>query len=95
MHAHAFEKQNVCSQRQTNSTVAVQSLEIDYYASLGVVRVMRVMRVLRVFHCFSSLNAFYSMLVYKLSNNISLIHNPCIYPSLPLCIGQGIEVKDS
>ena len=75
MHAHAFEKQNVCSQRQTNSTVAVQSLEIDYYASLGV---MRVMRVLRVFHCFSSLNAFYSMLVYKLSNNISLIHNPYI-----------------
>jgi hypothetical protein len=45
MHAHAFEKQNVCSQRQTNSTVAVQSLEIDYYASLGVVRVMRVLRV--------------------------------------------------
>jgi uncharacterized MAPEG superfamily protein len=33
---------------------------------------------LRVFHCFSSLNAFYSMLVYKLSNNISLIHNPYI-----------------
>ena len=45
---------------------------------LRVMRVVRVMRVLRVFHCFSSLNAFYSMLVYKLSNNISLIHNPYI-----------------
>jgi hypothetical protein len=45
---------------------------------MRVMRVVRVMRVLQVFHCFSSLNAFYSMLVYKLSNNISLIHNPYI-----------------
>jgi hypothetical protein len=51
------------------------------YASLRVMRVLRVMpvmRVMRVFHCFSSLNAFYSMLVYKWSNNISLIHNQYI-----------------
>jgi hypothetical protein len=45
---------------------------------MRVLRVVRVMQVMRVFHCFSSLNAFYSMLVYKLSNNISLILNPYI-----------------
>ena len=32
------------------------TVEIYYYASLGVMRVVRVMQVLRVFHCFSSLD---------------------------------------
>ena len=60
-----------CAQGSMLNVLRAQcSMEIDFdYASHVSLRVVRVMRV---FHCFSSLNAFYSMLVYKLSNIISL-----------------------
>lgn len=50
------------------------TVEIDYYASLGVMRVMQVLRV----SLFQLSRSFYSMLVYKWENEISLMHNPFI-----------------